>query len=477
MKNRIISLILCFAAAACFNVYASEGAVEPLEQEVVLEEAEFIPTQEPVSEEITEVSELVSEEEPASEGVNVALGCDVTVTNVRGIPINTNAGDAASQAVDGSYATGTSGNGVYEYNINLALHDVYPVNKVNMIFLICKFAGDFEIQTSLDGISYNPVGNINVTPTTVVNTTGANFYTLDFDTVFARYIKIVDKATHSGLGFRVAEIEVYEDEGFEGEVFSPELGYEVVGENENAPIDNLFAGTIRANAKIFYYGENKNITLVSGLYNSKTKEMLSLTTTPFELTNGTNSFFADVEVSAEETGLISYDELSDANIALGAACRLLSSADQSEVEANNGAVAAHATDGDMNTKAQATGVYNWTLEVDLGEVKEISSLRIFFAENGFPTDFDIMVSEDFTNWETVKSFSGNDRGGEHIISFDKSAARYIRVVDEVPQPGVRQMQVFEFEAFEKKLKADYEIRSFIIDEEKNPLINSAYILN
>lgn len=450
MKKRIIGGVLAVMMCASIGAYAENT-------------------------EKTQVESVVIQNEIVE---NVAIGSSVTVTNTSGSQINTNVGDDAFQCVDGSYSTGTSGNGVFEYNIGIELADIYPINKVNMVFLICKFDGDFEIQTSTDGVNYTKAANIKNTLTPFeVNTAGEYFYTADFETVFAKYVRIVDKSSHSGLGFRVAEIEIGKDSAFSGEQFSADVTYQAVSDTGNIAIENLFAGTIKANLNTFYYGGGKEVIFVSGLYNTLTKEMVKVSTVPLTIQNGTNTYSTTINVQADLTGLMSYDELAGANVALGAECKMYGTSTGEELQANSGNVASNATDGKLSTIAQATGAYDWTLYTDLGESRKISSLRVTFAENGFPVEYDVLVSEDAENWKSVESIKGNDRGGEHIINFDTIEARYIRIADKVPQPGVRQMQVCELEIFEKKIKSDYEIRSFVIDNGKNPLVKQAYILN
>lgn len=233
----------------------------------------------------------------------------------------------------------------------LELNGIYPINKVNMVFLICKFNGNFRIETSVDGITYTPAGNITntLTPFTV-DTNGSYKFSAEFDTVFAKYIKIVDTAAHTGLGFRVAEVEVIADNTSDMEVFNPNVTYYAVTDDGEMQAENLFAGTMRAKASIFYYGTGKEVTLVSGLYNTKTNEMISYYTNPVTLVSGANTIAVDTEVPEELTGLIKYEELAGANIALGAECVMMSSDDGSECEANNGAFAFHATDGDKIPK-------------------------------------------------------------------------------------------------------------------------------
>ena len=454
----IVNLILCISIIFCANIYAAD---EP--------------------ETVSDLEETGAEILITADNDNIAVGSEVTVTNSNDVPIGTNVGDEPYKVVDGSYSTATSGTGIYEYNIFLKLNDTYPINKLSMVFLICKFEGNFEIQTSTDGISYTTVGNIFVTPTFSVSTSGTGDYrsTLEFDTVFAKYIKIKDTVSHSGMGFRVSEIEVYRDTDFSGDFFIPEITYETRTSSGEEQIEDLYAGEIRAKANILYYGENRAVSIVTGLYDKKKNEMISLAINTGDLISGENVLYNDIEVSSDLTGLLSYDEKMNSSIARGAVCSMYSTADGTILEANNGNLAEFAVDGDLKTKAQAAGAYDWTLQAELDKEYNISSINVVFDDNGFPVQYDVLVSSDGEEWKKVSSIYDNDRGGAHSINFEPINAKYIRIADRIPQPGVRQMQVCELEVFEKKLKSDFEVRSFLIDNtnDRNPLINRAVVID
>ena len=99
----------------------------------------------------------------------------------------------------------------------------------------------------------------------------------------------------------------------------------------------------------------------------------------------------------------------------------------------------HATDGNYETGACASGQYNYHLDVDLGEIKtDISEIRVYFgASDVWPTvtpqEYKVSVSEDGSNYTTIKQVSSNTRNhnlpGVAKFNFSPINVRYVRITD------------------------------------------------
>lgn len=87
--------------------------------------------------------------------------------------------------------------------------------------------------------------------------------------------------------------------------------------------------------------------------------------------------------------------------------------------------AEHAIDGDRATRwGSAFNDAEW-FQVDFGEVREISGLRIFW-EAAYGRDYDILVSTDSATWKTVYSIRYGD-GNLDELFFGRQSARYLRI--------------------------------------------------
>jgi subtilisin family serine protease len=92
--------------------------------------------------------------------------------------------------------------------------------------------------------------------------------------------------------------------------------------------------------------------------------------------------------------------------------------------------AANAVDGDGTTRwssgqwMQATGI-GW-ISVDLGSSMNINEVVLDW-ERAYAVDFQIQVSDDATNWTTLKSVTGNSSGGWQDYSGLNGTGRYVRI--------------------------------------------------
>jgi len=138
------------------------------------------------------------------------------------------------------------------------------------------------------------------------------------------------------------------------------------------------------------------------------------------------------------------------NIACGKPARLLSLDGSHELPVNSEThFPWQGVDGKPDTLAQAAGEWPWTYEVDLIDTCTIQRVKVTFG-SGYATEFEIRVSRDRTNWQTVAHKIGHD-GNPYEFEFGATPARYLQIralkPDGENQPGV-QMSVSELEVYQ-----------------------------
>jgi hypothetical protein len=113
----------------------------------------------------------------------------------------------------------------------------------------------------------------------------------------------------------------------------------------------------------------------------------------------------------------------------------------------------YAVDGIRNLRqnAQASQEWDWSLLVDLMAAKRFQRSTITFPPDNYATKYQILSSNDLTNWQILLTNS-IDKGGTYQHKFPATTARYVRVKALAPnapgQPG-DQMAISEFELFPK----------------------------
>ena len=95
------------------------------------------------------------------------------------------------------------------------------------------------------------------------------------------------------------------------------------------------------------------------------------------------------------------------------------------VYANGGNTPDKTLDGSLDTRWESNYRNNSWLLVDLGEVKEIGAVNIWW-EGAYASEYAIEVSEDGTDYREVASVNLTHEG-EEITSFDPVNARFVRV--------------------------------------------------
>ncbi|MBA3705614.1 MAG: discoidin domain-containing protein, partial [Bacteroidetes bacterium] len=105
-----------------------------------------------------------------------------------------------------------------------------------------------------------------------------------------------------------------------------------------------------------------------------------------------------------------------------------------------------AFDGDLNTRWTSVWSSNpqW-LSVDLGSIKKISGVKLYWEYTFKATSYEIQVSNNNTTWTSVYSTTIGD-GGIDIINNLKTSARYVRMLATVggafPMYALMEMEVF-----------------------------------
>ncbi len=94
-------------------------------------------------------------------------------------------------------------------------------------------------------------------------------------------------------------------------------------------------------------------------------------------------------------------------------------------EANERDIAQNAFDGDDVKRWASSGKDTEWIAVDLGEETDIDAVFINW-ENAYAKDFDIEVSNDGENWETVASVK-DGKGGLNTVSFPAIKRRYVKI--------------------------------------------------
>jgi hypothetical protein len=104
-----------------------------------------------------------------------------------------------------------------------------------------------------------------------------------------------------------------------------------------------------------------------------------------------------------------------------------------------------AFDGDLNTRWTSAWSSNpqW-LSVDLGQVKKITGVKLYWEFTLKATDYELQVSGDNLNWIKIYSTTNGD-GGIDIINNLKTTGRYVRIYIKsgtLPLYGLMEMEVF-----------------------------------
>lgn len=105
-----------------------------------------------------------------------------------------------------------------------------------------------------------------------------------------------------------------------------------------------------------------------------------------------------------------------------------------------------AMDGNMNTRWSSPSSDPQWLRIDMGEVKDISGLIIYW-EAAFGKEYEVQLSNDDKKWNTVYTTTEGDGNSDEIF-FEKQSARYIKIY------GIERGTSWGYSIFEIKLVDD-----------------------
>ena len=137
------------------------------------------------------------------------------------------------------------------------------------------------------------------------------------------------------------------------------------------------------------------------------------------------------------------------NLASFRPSRILSLDGTRELGPSSHNYARQGVDGDSHTGTAAGGEYPWTFDVDLQSVYSLGKVVVSFLPDGFPTEYEILISDDRLHWNSVLR-AAISKGGTYPCTFPAGDARFIRVRGIKPDgPGQTGSQMFitELEAY------------------------------
>ncbi|MDE1192067.1 MAG: polysaccharide lyase family 8 super-sandwich domain-containing protein [Arachidicoccus sp.] len=89
--------------------------------------------------------------------------------------------------------------------------------------------------------------------------------------------------------------------------------------------------------------------------------------------------------------------------------------------------ASKAVDDDISTKwSSSSSNYKQSLTVDLGQKYSINKVQIIWADTYFSNVYDIQLSDDNTNWSTIKTVTNSNARSSDTIQDLSGSGRYIR---------------------------------------------------
>lgn len=190
--------------------------------------------------------------------------------------------------------------------------------------------------------------------------------------------------------------------------------------------------TSESGAKIYYTTDGTVPTTESKQYTEKFLVSSDTTIKAIAVKDGyIDSAYGSAAIQIEGDVVQSSD-----NLALGTTATASS-------EANGASKAEFAVDGDGTTRWQGVANDDEYIEVDLGSVQTINTVKITW-ETAYAEKYQIQTSEDGKNWITVANESG--RVGEVTSSFAATEARYVRMQG-ISRGTAYGYSIFEFEVY------------------------------
>lgn len=412
---------------------------------------------------------------------NLALGKSVDFIRADGNNENFGAKNGLDLITDGDASTGGSVSGIWVYDTVVDLGAEYLIDTVNVKLNTLHVIGvgyttyKLGVYLSTDGVNYAQAAMLE-NPDVGQTTSGSVFertyynFTTSFNATAARYIKIKDTVSrHDGNGYSMREIEAYgtNDEG----LFLGSAALKVNNGGTYEDAKKLGAGEYRAEQSYFYNSDElKNAYMVMGLYDKLTNRLLAKKAELQQISRGSGTLSAVMNIDEEYVGS------GGENLALGKSVRMFYPGTGEDCSPSGSHVVENAVDGDETTYAQATGFWNWGIDIDLGAEYDISTIKLLFDDTGYPINYTLAYSDDAQNWHEIETCD-NESGGEKLHMFESVKARYVRLSDNVAQTSIRQMHLCEIEVYSEYKEQTCELRCFAVDADtKEPISGSAMIL-
>jgi hypothetical protein len=140
------------------------------------------------------------------------------------------------------------------------------------------------------------------------------------------------------------------------------------------------------------------------------------------------------------------------NLAFRKPSKLMSTDGQRILEPSSAQYDRQGVDGDPDTTAAGAWEYAWMYHVDLEQIHDVGRIVVNFFDQGYATEYKVLVSADGDEWKTIAHVKGNTSGGAKPLTFAPTEVRYVRVQAVTPdgpdQPGA-QMAITELQVFEK----------------------------
>ncbi|MBE5040078.1 discoidin domain-containing protein [Ructibacterium gallinarum] len=363
---------------------------------------------------------------------NYASEAKVYLQSNGGVPLPDSAGNIAEYAIDGDDTTGACAAMEWAWTLHLDLGVIREgINQVVLTFASdTAKPEDFCILTSEDGETWR----------TVVEVTGNQIYArkaYDFESVNARYIRVRDMKAFVGVSqMMINEIEVYANKTDTVSAYLTNVAEDGYIEKDTQPIIRLNSTMPQEYYSKIKLTHDQDQILCSISANETGKD---ITVNPKEPLVVGETYILSIDC-IKEWKLTVVDRSPMKNVT--ASILNMNELDFSNYVAENYR-AENAIDGNLDTYTfldfATSGDLIFICELDFHKIcVDVSKVIVNFGTS-VPPSFNITVSVDGENWQTV--YSKYTYGAQkHIIDFAPVEARYLRVV-----PNERHINIAEIE--------------------------------
>lgn len=351
-------------------------------------------------------------------------------------PLSAQPSAPAASGNDGSVATRAQAFGQYAWAYLVDLGGMRSLDGLAVTFGATLYATKFELLVSSDRQNWNSVGIID-------GSTGGVRYQADLDQVQARYAVIralaPSVANQPGGQMSIAEFEAY---AYDAAVLA--TGVQMDASTLIVAKDNkvaLQASVMPANAdNTFIQWSSSNASVAS-------VDAQGVLTALAPGTAVVTAATEDGHHSAQRTVSVR----NAANIALQKAAKATTANMQTTLNTHASTPSSAGNDGNLATRAQASGAFAWAYQIDLGEERLLSRLAVTFPSTLFATQFDFLTSKDGSTWTVAASYTDVDGTAKIVKDLGAGTiARYAAVRAIKPNAAGQtggQMAISEFEIY------------------------------